>query len=125
MSKNSWGGGKANLLFTDPPYNVNYDYAKYQDGRKKKWKKIFNDNLSDEDFKAFLTKCFSNAFLNTTENASYYVCCAHSTFAQFRDSLEDVGFSYSQAIIWVKDRFVLAMGQHFHRMQECIIHGWK
>jgi len=123
--KKLMGGVLADIVFTDPPYNVDYDYSKYTDGRKMKWDKVFNDNQSSEDFTAFLVVSFNNLFKYSKDEMNFYVWHADKTAREFWYALEDSGFYVSQRITWVKDRFVLAMGQHFHRMFEPCLHGWK
>ncbi len=124
-------GQKANLIFTDPPYNVNYTYAKYEaihSGRRKKFLhggKIFNDNKSPDEFYQFLLAAFKNAFDHTTDDAPIYVCHATKTQEQFFKAFADAGFHFSQTIIWLKERIILAMGQDFHRIYEPIMFGWK
>ena len=124
-------GQKANLIFTDPPYNVNYTYAKYEaihSGRRKKFMhggKIFNDDKSPEEFYQFLLAAFKNAYDYTTEDAPIYVCHATKTQEQFFKAFAEAGFHFSQTIIWLKERIILAMGQDFHRVYEPIMFGWK
>lgn len=124
-------GKQANLIFTDPPYNVNYAYAKYEaihSGRRRKFMhggKIFNDNKSPEEFYQFLLGAFKNAYDHTTEDAPIYVCHATKTQEQFFKAFADAGFHFSQTIIWLKERIILAMGQDFHRVYEPIMFGWK
>ena len=124
-------GKKANLIFTDPPYNVNYAYAKYEaihSGRRKKFMnggKIFNDNKSSEEFYQFLLAALKNAYAHTTEDCPIYVCHATKTQEQFFGAFREAGFHFSQTIIWLKERIILAMGQDFHRVYEPIMFGWK
>jgi DNA modification methylase len=124
-------GQKANMIFTDPPYNVDYKYAKYtaiHGERKKKFMnggKIFNDNKSPEEFYEFLLASFKNAFDYTTEDAPIYVCHATKTQEQFFKAFAEAGFHFSQTIIWLKERIILAMGQDYHRIYEPIMFGWK
>lgn len=122
---------RANVFFTDPPYNVNYSYDKY-DGigaqRKRKFKDnghIFNDDKTPEAFYAFLLAVFKNAYLFTTPDAPGYCCHATKTFRQFLDAWEDAGWHWSQNIVWRKERLILAMGQDYHRIYEPIMYGWK
>ncbi|MDE2001753.1 MAG: DNA modification methylase [Patescibacteria group bacterium] len=124
-------GAKANLIFTDPPYNVDYKYAKYEaihGGRRKKFihgGQIFNDNKSPQEFYEFLLAVFKNAHAHTTDDAPIYVCHATKTQEQFFKAFAEAGFHFSQTIIWLKERIILAMGQDFHRVYEPIIFGWK
>lgn len=118
-------GEKAHLIFTDPPYNVNYNYDKYDDGRKVKFPKIFNDNLPDAEFTDFLKKTFTLLYQHSVENASFYCFCATKTYPLFRTAMEQSNWYYSQTVIWLKERFVLSLGQTFHRIYEPLLYGWK
>lgn len=119
------GGGLADMVFTDPPYNVNYNYAKYVDGRKMKWKKIFNDNKTSEQYYQFLLDVFKNVYNFSKDSMSFYVC--HATKTQWENwaAFKDAGFHFSQTIIWLKERFILGLGQDWHRIYEPILFGWK
>jgi len=125
--KKLMGGEKAQIVFTDPPYNVNYEspaggtYA----GGKYVHPKIFNDNLSDEQYFAFLTNSLKNAFEFTADDMGIYMFFAGSNYTVTRGAFENAGFHYSQMVIWVKDHFVLSPGQEFHRIYEPIMYGWK
>ena len=113
------------MVFTDPPYNVNYNYAKYVDGRKMKWKKIFNDNKTSEQYYQFLLDTFKNIYDFTKKEMSFYLC--HATKTQWENwaAFKDAGFHFSQTIIWLKERFILGLGQDWHRIYEPILFGWK
>ena len=84
-------GKLADMVFTDPPYNVNYNYAvkykKIHKARKKMFLdngKIFNDNKNAEDFEKFLFKAFKNIYLVTKDEMSIYVCHATKTRRVFQ-----------------------------------------
>ncbi len=120
-------GEKAQIIFTDPPYNVDYtspaggSYA----GGKYVHPKVFNDNLSSEQYREFLTNALTNVFNAMKDSAGIYLFFASRHYTLVRETFEASGFYYSQMIIWVKDRFVLSNGQDFHRMYEPIMYGWK
>ena len=125
-------GQLADMVFTDPPYNVNYNYAvkykKIHKARKKMFLdggKIFNDNKSAEDFEQFLFKVFKNVYQVSKDEMSIYVCHATKSQAEFFNAFGDTGFHFSQTIIWLKERIILALGQDYHRIYEPIIFGWK
>lgn len=121
------GGKKAQIIFTDPPYNVDYaspaggTYA----GGKYVHPKIFNDNLEESQYIEFLTNALKNAFAVTSDSMSIYLFFASRHYSVVRKAFESAGFYYSQMIIWCKDRFVLSPGQDFHRIFEPIMYGWK
>lgn len=124
-------GELADMVFTDPPYNVDYKYAKYEaihKGRKKKFLnggKIFNDKKTPEEFYKFLLDVFTMVRMFSKTSMSFYVCHATKTQEEFFAAYRDAGFHFSQTIIWIKERFILAMGQDYHRVYEPIMFGWK
>ncbi|XOB46639.1 MAG: DNA modification methylase [Candidatus Nealsonbacteria bacterium] len=133
-------GGLAQMVFTDPPYNVGYDYNtkyKFKNPRGKSYKTstkmksslgttaIFNDAQSPQEFYEFLKKAFINYYNHTRDDMAIYVCYSTSTYEQFANAFKDAKFHESQIIIWLKDRLVLALGQDYHRVYEPIIFGWK
>jgi DNA modification methylase len=124
-------GEKADLSFTDPPYNVNYTYAKYEAihrARKRKFidsGKIFNDDKTSEEFYQFLLDSFSLVYEFTKDHAAFYCCFATKTELEFRTAFRDAGWHFSQTIIWLKERIILALGQDYHRVYEPILFGWK
>ena len=94
---------QADMVFTDPPYNVDYSGC----GKDTK-KKIENDNLSQPAFKAFLTRAFENYREILKKNGGMYVCYASRTHREFEDSLNAANFEVRNQIIWVK--LVASMG---------------
>ncbi|MBR8702284.1 MULTISPECIES: DNA modification methylase [unclassified Fusobacterium] len=109
-------GEKADLMITDPPYNINYEGS---DGQK-----IKNDNMSSEKFFEFLLEFYKNAFENMRLGAAYYVFHADSETIAFRKALEDAGFKFSQCLIWVKNGFNLSRQDYNWRHEPCL-YGWK
>ena len=96
-------GNKADMVFTDPPYNVNYS------GRGKDTSNtIMNDNQSEENFRLFLNKVFDNYNFAMRPGASMYVCYASRTHREFEDAINKAGFDVKNQIIWVK--LVASMG---------------
>lgn len=94
-------GEKANMVFTDPPYNVAYD------GCKLKREKIKNDEMSNEKFIAFLSNAFNNIYDNVLKDASLYVCFASSKYINFYNSIIASGFNVRALLIWSKNHFTL------------------
>lgn len=97
------GGIQADMVFTDPPYNVNYS------GRGKNTSnKIKNDHQSEEEFRKLLTGWFASYAGIIKPDAPMYVCYASRTHREFEDALNANGFEVKQQIIWVKK--VASMG---------------
>lgn len=109
---------KANLIITDPPYNVDYT------GGTKESLKIQNDNMSDESFYQFLLDFYTKAFFWSVDGCPIYVFHADSEGANFRSALKSSGFKLSQCLIWLKNSIVLGR-QDYHWIHEPILYGWK
>lgn len=120
-------GKKVQVVFTDPPYNVDYESAAgsgYAEG-KYAHPKILNDNLSDEKYKEFLVDSLSNALSVMDESGCIYLFFGMVYQPLVRKAFEEAGFKYGQVIIWLKDRFAFGQGHDFHYCYEPMIYGWK
>lgn len=109
---------KANMVFTDPPYNV-----AYHGGTEEKLT-IQNDNMSEDEFYCFLSNVFNNYAELMEEGAAIYVCHADSEGENFRRAFREAGLKLAECIIWVKDSFVMGR-QDYHWRHEPILYGWK
>lgn len=112
------GEDRADLVWTDPPYNVDYE------GKTKEKLKIGNDNMGDEDFRGFLRTVYTNMAIVCKPGAGIYVAHADSEGVNFRAALEEGGFLLKQCLIWVKQQFVMGR-QDYHWQHEPILYGWK
>ena len=108
-------GRKANLVVTDPPYNVNYEGTAG---------KIKNDNLADEKFYQFLFEAFSNIEKVMADDASIYVFHADTEGLNFRKAFSDAGFYLSGCCIWKKPSLVLGRSPYQWQHEPCL-YGWK
>ncbi|HJI29635.1 MAG TPA: site-specific DNA-methyltransferase [Veillonellaceae bacterium] len=108
-------GKQANLVITDPPYNVNYQGSAG---------KIKNDNMKDDAFYQFLLAAFTNMEKNMASDASIYVFHADTEGLNFRKAFSDAGFYLSGTCIWVKQSLVLGRSPYQWR-HEPILFGWK
>ena len=109
-------GATADMVFTDPPYNVNYEG---QNGMK-----IENDNMENEQFYQFLYDFYSAAIDVTKEGGAIYVFHADSEGVNFRTALRDSGWLLKQCIIWVKNQLIIGR-QDYQWKHEPILYGWK
>lgn len=123
--KTLMAGELADMVFTDPPYNVNYgDTAKDKlrsKGGNKAGRKIMNDNLGD-DFEGFLTAACKN-MLEFTKGA-LYICMSSSELDTLQSAFRNAGGKWSTFIIWAKNTFTLGRSD-YQRQYEPILYGWK
>lgn len=108
-------GKKANLVVTDPPYNVNYEGSAG---------KIKNDNMADEAFYNFLLAAFKNTEAVMADDASIYVFHADTEGLNFRRAFADAGFYLSGTCIWKKQSLVLGRSP-YQWQHEPVLFGWK
>jgi len=102
-------GDAADLVFTDPPYNV--DYEGYTEDRLK----IKGDRMSDADFKQFLEAAFRGYRAIVKTGASLYICHSSSWQREFQNALETAGFDVRCQIIWAKNTFAWGFGRYKFR----------
>lgn len=108
-------GKLANLVVTDPPYNVNYEGAAG---------KIKNDNMGNEAFYDFLLAAFTNTEAAMAQDASIYVFHADTEGLNFRKAFSDAGFQLSGCCIWKKPSLVLGRSP-YQWQHEPVLFGWK
>ena len=106
---------KANLVVTDPPYNVNYQSSAG---------KIKNDSMDEEKFEQFLLDAFKNMADNMSEDASIYVFHSDSHGLAFRKAFDEAGFYLSGCCIWKKQSLVLGRSP-YQWQHEPVLYGWK
>ena len=112
------GGEQADMIFTDPPYNVNYE------GGTSDKLKIDNDNMDDASFYKFLYDSYVAMLSVTKPGGAIYVCHADTEGINFRQAMKDAGWEFKQCIIWVKNSIVMGRQDH-HWKHEPILYGWK
>lgn len=122
------GDERANLIFTDPPYNVDYHSqggVTYSSEKFGGSGAVFSDNKSDEECTAFYTDVLKNLFAFSTDDAPIYWWFANKNNHINRIAFEQAGWHFSQIIIWLKNSFVFSRGQDYHRVYEPCMFGWK
>jgi DNA modification methylase len=105
-------GGLADLVFTDPPYNVDYRGGGHA--------AIANDDLGS-GFGAFLQAACS-AFVPATKGA-IYICMSSSELGTLKAAFEAAGGHWSTFVIWTKNAFTLGRSD-YQRQYEPILYGW-
>jgi len=119
------GTHKAEILFTDPPWNTNYGAVDAEDSKNSKsGRAILNDSLDAEGWQAFITG-FCNTFKNfTKKGAPAYVVMSVQEWSSVDIAMKKAGFHSSSTIIWMKDRLVLSR-KDYHSQYEPIWYGWN
>lgn len=108
-------GKKAQLVVTDPPYNVDY---------KGTAGKIKNDKMAEDKFEQFLLAAYSQMYESMTDDASIYVFHSDSHGLAFRKAFEEAGFYLSGCCIWKKQSLVLGRSP-YQWQHEPVLFGWK
>lgn len=110
-------GGLADMVFCDPPYNVNYGADK-RPGAKRT---IANDNLGG-DFEQFLRDACVNML--TVAKGAIYVCMSSSEIHTLQRVFREAGGHWSTFVVWAKNTFTLGRSD-YQRQYEPILYGWK
>jgi DNA modification methylase len=113
---NLMNGRQADLVWTDPPYNVDYHNDRGEG--------LENDNLPPEAFKEMISAAFRNIFRYVREGGCFYVSHSDIGGLVFRGALIESGFLLKQCLIWVKNGAVLGR-QDYNWKHEPILYGWK
>lgn len=123
-------GDKADLVWTDPPYNVDMtgknEYLASV-GKARKDKENFgikNDKMSSQDFKKFMQEVYKRYFENMRDGAVIYVAHPEHERIIFVESMLEAGLKLSEVLIWVKQSGTLSR-QDFNWKHEPILYGWK
>lgn len=122
-------GKLGRMIFTDPPYNVDYkspgglDYSSTKFGGS--GGKIFNDKKTDKECLEFYTDILKNLFNHTTDDVTIYWWFANKNNWINRQAFDSGGWHMSQIIIWLKNSMVFSRGQDYHRQYEPCMVGWK
>lgn len=120
-------GHKAAMVFTDPPYNVNYGATMKDNVRKRVSKEnagrtILNDHFStNEGFYKFLRDAI--AAFRPFVSGDVYVCMSSSELHTLQRAFSDCGGHFSTFIIWVKNHFTIGRA-NYQRQYEPILYGW-
>ncbi|NLF32047.1 MAG: DNA modification methylase [Planctomycetes bacterium] len=112
------GEERADLLLTDPPYNVAYE------GKTTEALRIENDAMDDAAFLAFLIDAFRAADAVMGPGAVFYIWHADSEGFNFRSACRAVGWQIRQCLVWVKNAMVLGRQDYQWRHEPCL-YGWK
>ena len=118
--KKLFDGQKADMMFTDPPYNVDYGGTDHPSWKRRS---IQNDNMSDAQFVEFIENYLTAAKPYIKQGAPSYICYGERNSIQFLTAFKNAGLHHSSNIIWKKDSLVLGRSD-YHYIHEPIFYGW-
>lgn len=109
-------GGIADLVVTDPPYNVAIENSQGMT--------IKNDNMEKSQFLEFLTKAFNCLNISLKEGGAFYVWFASREHINFETALNKNGLQVRQELIWNKNSLILGRQDYQWKHEPCL-YGWK
>lgn len=111
------GGIKADMMLTDPPYNVNVSNSQGMT--------IQNDNMTKENFRKFLSGAMNNAANSLKPGGAFYIWYSHSEELNFREAVAKTGsLEVKQTLIWNKNGFTFGRQDYKWKHEPCL-YGWK
>jgi len=122
------GDKKINLIFSDPPYNVDYyggnrPNPKVRPKPSRQWQRIYNDNLTQEEYEVWLSKIFENVVPYLASGAPIYIWNGHRQFGPMYLMLNKLGFHISCVLTWAKQNFAIGYGDYNQQTEFCL-YGW-
>lgn len=121
-------GNLADLVITDPPYNVSIGIQDIEEAKIRKRRtdglSIQNDEMSDEDFYNFLSKAFKNLYNSIKPGGAFYIWYASKEVVNFSNALEDNNLPVRQELIWNKNTLVMGRQDYQWKHEPCL-YGWK
>lgn len=122
--KTLFGEQLADLVVTDPPYNVAIQGGNHGDPNRNNGKKIENDSMSNEDFYQFLYDFYTALGSYTKSGGVWYVWYASRETINFHKAMIDSGLTPKQDLIWKKSSIVMGRQDYQWKHEPCI-YGWK
>jgi len=124
------GDNKINLIFSDPPYNVDYyggNRPVPKNARPKasrNWERIYNDNLTQEEYEKWLRQIFVNVSVYLAEGTPIYIWNGSKQFGPMYVMFTELGYHVSCVITWAKESFSIGYGDYNQQTEFCL-YGWK
>jgi DNA modification methylase len=124
--KKLMGDDRAQLIYSDPPYNVAYNSKTrpVKDRDKKKWEEIESDNLDQPQYEEWLNNIFTNIGHFLDKGASAYIWNGHRQFYFMHQVLTGLDYYVSSVITWAKDNFAISFAPYNWQTEHCLFF-WK
>jgi len=122
-------GAQADLVFTDPPYNVNYYGGNRptpraaRPKRSRSWKRIYMDDLDQGAYEEWLGQVLQNMLAAIAPGASFYIWNGHRQFGPMHALITAAGAHVSCVIVWAKESFAIGYGDYNQQTEFCL-YGW-
>ena len=126
------GDEQADMCWTDPPYNIAYQSAKFRT-KNSKWADkdnhkqndvIANDKMSNEEFAEFIYKAIKQTYDNVKDGAAIYISHSESEIHNFHQATKLAGYKFKQNLVWIKNSIILG-GSDYQKRYEPIIYAIK
>ena len=123
-------GAKADLVFTDPPYNVNYYGGNRptprtaRPKRSRSWARIYMDDLDQGAYEEWLKEVLGNMLASTAPGAAFYIWNGHRQFGPMHALMTAAGAHVSCVIVWAKESFAIGYGDYSQQTEFCL-YGWR
>jgi len=121
-------GKQADMVLTDPPYNVDYSsknkMLNYSDKGNRNQTEITGDKQTDSQFYQFLLDFYKASGQITKQGGSWYVWHPESEGANFRNAFLASGLMIKQCLVWIKNQFVIGRQDYQWKHEPCL-YGWK
>lgn len=123
-------GTKADLVFTDPPYNVNYYGGNRptprtaRPKRSRSWDRIYMDDLDQDAYEEWLGLVMGNMLASAAPGAAFYLWNGHRQFGPMHSLLTAAGAHISCVIVWAKESFAIGYGDYNQQTEFCL-YGWR
>lgn len=120
---------RVDLVFIDPPYNVDYYGGSRPQPKKarpklsRQWDRIYCDNLTPQQYTRWFRRVLKNIRQHVTPGAPFYIWNGHSQFGPMHQMLGDLGFHISCVITWAKESFAISYGDYNQQTEFCL-YGW-
>ena len=124
------GDEKADLLFTDPPFNVDYYGGnrpmpeKARPKRSRQWDRIYHDNMAQDEYTAWFKQILENTNQVLSPGSAFYVWNGHRQFGPMHQMVNEMDWCASCVITWAKESFAIGYGDYNQQTEFCL-YGWK